>query len=421
MLDKSFKKGSKEALKHLNAIKKVLNGELQKFESEFLFKARQEEVWFLLRVTSLKSGSKGIGKGAVILHENISEFKNTQISLEKALNDIRLLKDRLQKENVYLKEEIKIQSNFDNILGQSDAIKYCLFGVEKVAPLDTTVLIYGETGTGKELIARAIHNSSHRNSKPLIKVDCSTLPPNLIESELFGREKGAYTDAKTSNAGRFELADNSTLFLDEIGELPLEVQSKLLRFTQYGEYERVGSSRTHKVNVRLIAATNRDLEEEVKKGRFREDLFFRLNVFRITVPPLRERKGDIPEMVMTFLRNINRKLGKKIEYVSQATLNLLMDYSWPGNVRELENKLEYGVITSRGNELELNFDATYRNDQKPDEQELVPLSELELEYIKKVLEFSNWKIEGANSASDILKLPPSTLRDKIKKLKIKRS
>ncbi|MCX6161082.1 MAG: sigma 54-interacting transcriptional regulator [Ignavibacteriae bacterium] len=351
---------------------------------------------------------------------DITHSKTTQISLEKALADVKKLKKQLQKDNIYLKEEIKFQTNFEHILGHSDAIKYCLFGVEKVAPLKTTVLIYGETGTGKELIARAIHSASSRKDRPLIKVDCSSLPQSIIESELFGHEKGAYTDAKSKSTGRFELADGSTLFLDEISELPLEAQSKLLRITQYGEFERLGSSKTHKMDVRLIAATNRNLEEEVKKGRFREDLFFRLNVFRITVPPLRERKEDIPEMVLQFVKNMNRKLGKKIEYISQSTLNQLKAHTWPGNVRELENLIEYSVITSAGNELEINLAPRTETYKETENVNNLPLAKMEKEYIIKVLEKTNWKIEGPGSASGILKLAPSTLRDRMKKMKIRR-
>ncbi len=367
-----------------------------------------------------KSSEQNKSEHLVGISIDITQAKKAQKSLENALAEVKKLKEQLQKDNIYLKEEIKTQSDFGNIIGDSDAIKYCLFSVEKVAPLNTTVLIYGETGTGKELIARAIHNLSSRRNRPLIKVDCASLPQNIIESELFGREKGAYTDAKTKSTGRFELADGSTLFLDEISELPLEAQAKLLRITQYGEFERLGSSKTHKVDVRLVAATNRDLEEEVKKGRFREDLFFRLNVYRITIPPLRERKEDITEMVLVFIKNISRKLGKNIEYVSQATLNQLMEYSWPGNVRELENVIEYSIITSSGTELKIDLKPHSETIKEKGDTKIIPLAEIEKEYILKVLEMKHWKIEGPNSASEILKLPPSTLRDRIKKFKIKR-
>jgi PAS domain S-box-containing protein len=416
IIENVSKDGSKDLSRHFRGIKSVINGKSPKYESQYSVKSDINEFWFLMYVIPLENERKNF----ILVNIDITELKKTQKSLENALDDVKKLKEQLQKDNIYLKEEIKLQTNFEHILGNSDAIKYCLFNVEKVAPLNTTVLIYGETGTGKELIARAIHNASPRSSRPLIKVDCASLPPSIIESALFGHEKGAFTGAGTKIIGRFELANGSTLFLDEISELPLDLQSKLLRITQYGEFERLGSSKTHKTDVRLIAATNRDLEEEVKKGRFREDLFFRLNVFRITVPPLRERKEDIPEMVMEFLRNTNRKLGKKIEYISQKTLNKLISYPWPGNVRELENKIEYSVITTTGNELEVDLPPSPIPDKKQEDLKIIPLAELEREYIIKVLEMTDWKIEGKKSASEILKLAPSTLRDRIKKLKIKR-
>lgn len=416
IIENASKDGSKDLSKHLRGIKSVLNGKSPKYESQYSVTSDFNEFWFFMYVIPLENERKNF----ILVNIDITELKKTQKSLKNALDDVKMLKEQLHKENVYLKEEIKIQTNFEHILGNSDAIKYCLFNVEKVAPLNTTVLIYGETGTGKELIARAIHNASSRSSRPLIKVDCASLPPSIIESSLFGHEKGAFTGAGTKIIGRFELANGSTLFLDEISELPLDLQSKLLRITQYGEFERLGSSKTHKTDVRLIAATNRDLEEEVKKGRFREDLFFRLNVFRITIPPLRKRKEDIPEMVMEFLRNMNRKLGKKIEYISQKTLNQLISYPWPGNVRELENKIEYSVITTTGNELEVDLPTSPVSDKEREDFKIIPLAELEKEYIIKVLEMTDWKIEGKKSASEILKLAPSTLRDRIKKLKIKR-
>ncbi len=416
IFEKISKNGSDFASKHLKGIKSVLSGKLKIYENTYKLNTNDEEFWFSLTVTPLIGQKKGV----VLIHRNETSLMNAQIALENALEDVKKLKNQLQQDNIYLKEEIKLKTKYDNILGKSDAIKYCLFNVEKVAPLNTTVLIYGETGTGKELIARAIHNASSRQSRPLIKVDCSTLPQNIIESELFGREKGAYTDASTRSTGRFELANGSTLFLDEIGELPLHVQSKLLRMTQYGEFERLGSSKTIKVDVRLIAATNRDLEEEVKNGRFREDLFFRLNVFKITVPPLRERKEDIPEMVIQFIKNINRKLGKNIEFVYQETLDMLLEYSWPGNVRELENVLESSIITSRGSKLVVNLPNKSQKEEKKDNFRLIPLSEIEKEYIIEILKRTNWKIEGVNSASAILEVAPSTLRDRMKKYNIKR-
>ncbi len=263
------------------------------------------------------------------------------------------MKDRLQAENIYLHKEIAREYNFGEIIGQSNALSYVFFRIEQVAPQDATVLLLGETGTGKGVVARAIHSRSARKDRPMITVNCTALPANLIESELFGREKGAFTGADARQIGRFELADGGTIFLDEIGEMPLELQSKLLRVIQDGEFERLGSPRTIKVNVRIIAASNRNLEEEIRNGRFREDLFYRLNVFPITIPPLRQRKEDIPLLVNHFVAKFNKKTGKKIETVSKETLNALQEYHWPGNVRELESVIERAVITSQGTALQV--------------------------------------------------------------------
>ncbi|MBT3260248.1 MAG: sigma 54-interacting transcriptional regulator, partial [Deltaproteobacteria bacterium] len=253
----------------------------------------------------------------------------------------------------YLQEEIKLEYNYENIIGQSDEINYVLYKVEQIAGSDTTVLVLGETGTGKELVARAIHSLSARKDRALVKINCATLPANLIESELFGHEKGAFTGAHVKQLGRFEVANGATLFLDEIGELPLELQPKLLRVIQDGEFERLGSSQTIKVDARIIAATNRDLEEEVRKNRFREDLWYRLNVFPITVPPLRERKTDISLLVDHFVAKISKRLGKSVEDIPTTVMNALQNYHWPGNIRELENVLERAVINSSGPKLHL--------------------------------------------------------------------
>ena len=275
------------------------------------------------------------------------------VELRTALSEIKTLKDQLEAENIYFRQEIKMRHQFDHILGQSDGLKYVLYRAEQVAPTNTTVLILGETGTGKELIAAAIHNMSPRKDRPLITVNCAALPANLIESELFGREKGAFTGADTRQVGRFEVAHGSTLCLDEIGELPLEVQAKLLRVIQHNEFERLGSSHTIKVDVRIVATTNRNLEEEVRKGRFRQDLYYRLNVFPITVPPLRQRKEDIPLMVQAFIERYARKLGKQITSIQKETMKALQDYPWPGNVRELESIIERAVILCPGPVLQL--------------------------------------------------------------------
>ena len=282
------------------------------------------------------------------LTQEIEERKRAEKSLQTALSEIQTMKDRLEAENVYFRQENKKRHRFDHIIGQSDGLKYVLYRAEQVAPQDTTVLILGETGTGKELIAAAIHNLSPRKDRPLITVNCAALPANLIESELFGREKGAFTGADTRQVGRFEIAHGSTLCLDEIGELPLDLQAKLLRVIQYNEFERLGSSQTIKVDVRIVATTNRNLEEEVRQGRFRQDLYYRLNVFPITVPPLRQRKEDIPLMVQAFIERYSKKLGKQITSIQKETMKALQDYPWPGNVRELESIIERAVILCPG-------------------------------------------------------------------------
>ncbi|WP_321494851.1 sigma 54-interacting transcriptional regulator [uncultured Desulfobacter sp.] len=335
---------------------------------------------------------------------------------EKSLKEIEVLKKQLEDERAYLKEEIKLEHNHESIIGHSDGLKYVLFKVEQIADSDTTVMVLGETGTGKELVARAIHSNSSRKNRALIKVNCAALPSNLIESELFGHERGAFTGADRSHKGRFEIADKATLFLDEIGELPLELQSKLLRVIQDGEFERLGNSRTTKVDVRIIAATNRNLEEEVKKGRFREDLWYRLNVFPITMPPLRERKEDIPLLTDFYIKKISRRLGKQIKVVPQNVMNALLNYHWPGNVRELENVLERAVINSSSAKLHLadDLEKSYRHLTK----DFKTLEAVERDYIIRVLEQTHWKVSGKNSAAQILGLNRSTLRARMHKLSI---
>nr|WP_320014295.1 sigma 54-interacting transcriptional regulator [uncultured Desulfobacter sp.] len=360
--------------------------------------------------------------------EDIVEKRSIQLVLEKqktehekqlaeeALEEIKVLKKQLEDERAYLKDEIKLEHNHESIIGQSDGLKYVLFKVEQIAESDTTVMVLGETGTGKELVARAIHSFSSRKNRGLIKVNCAALPSNLIESELFGHEKGAFTGADRSHKGRFEIADNATLFLDEIGELPLELQSKLLRVIQDGEFERLGNSRTTKVDVRIIAATNRNLEEEVEKGRFRRDLWYRLNVFPITMPPLRERKEDIPLLTDFYINKISRRLGKQIKVIPKNVMNALLNYHWPGNVRELENVLERAVINSSSPKLHLadDLDKSYRHLSK----DLKTLEAVERDYIIRVLEQTHWKVSGKNSAAQILGLNRSTLRARMRKLSV---
>jgi PAS domain S-box-containing protein len=355
------------------------------------------------------------------LSQEVDERKRAEESLQVAFEEIKQLKDRLEAENIYLQQEVAREYNFGEIIGQSNAISYVFFRVEQVAPQDVTVLLLGETGTGKGMVARAIHARSSRKDRPMITVNCTALPANLIESELFGREKGAFTGAHARQIGRFELADGGTIFLDEIGEMPLELQSKLLRVIQDGEFERLGSPRTVKVDVRIIAASNRNLEEEIRAGRFREDLFYRLNVFPITIPPLRQRKEDIPLLVTFFVAKYNKKIGKKIETVSKETLNALQEYHWPGNVRELESVIERAVITSQGTALQVleRFD-TLRKTGGQEAQDVKALAALEREHILQVLQRTGWRVEGKSGAALLLGLNPSTLRARMRKYGIRR-
>ncbi len=347
------------------------------------------------------------------------EAENRKQTAETSLSEIKLLKEQLEAERSYLKEEIKLAHNHDNIIGKSDVLKYVLYKVEQIAESDTTVLVLGETGTGKELVARAIHNFSKRKKRALVKVNCAALPSNLIESELFGHEKGAFTGSNSRQLGRFEVADRATLFLDEIGELPLELQSKLLRVIQDGEFERLGSSRTIKVNARIIAATNRNLEEEVRQGRFREDLWYRLNIFPITMPPLRNRIEDIPLLVDFYIKKISKRMGKPTGIISKRVMSILQNYHWPGNVRELENVLARAVINSSGSKLHLADDLSHPFAYLSKNQKT--LEAVERDYIIRVLEQTGWKVSGKDSATQILGLNRSTLRARMRKLDITKS
>jgi DNA-binding NtrC family response regulator len=337
-------------------------------------------------------------------------------ALQDRLQEIEQLKARLERENIYLQEEIKLLSEHSDVVGQSQAMKKVLAQVEQVAQTDSTVLILGETGTGKELLARSIHKLSRRKDRPLVTVNCASLPPTLIESELFGREKGAYTGALTKMIGRFEIADGSTLFLDEIGEIPLELQSKLLRVLEEGNFERLGSTKTLHVDVRIIAATNRDIAREVKEGRFRTDLYYRLNVFPIVIPPLRERPEDIPLMVWTFVKEFQKKMGKEIENIPKKSIESLQSFSWPGNVRELRNVLEHAMIVSSGKTLVVQA-------PKPTSSETPGarnLEDMERRHIVSVLERNGWRVGGKGGAAEVLGLKRSTLYSKMKKLGINR-
>jgi formate hydrogenlyase transcriptional activator len=368
----------------------------------------------ILDVTERKRIADALQKANDELEQRVEE---RTAELQTALSEIHKMKDRLEAENIYFRQETKMRRQFDNIIGKSDGLKYVLYRVEQVAPTDTTVLILGETGTGKELIAAAVHNMSPRKDRSLITVNCAALPANLIESELFGREKGAFTGADTRQVGRFEIANGSTIFLDEIGELPLEMQSKLLRVIQHNEFERLGSSHTIKVDVRIVAATNRNLEEEVKNGRFRQDLYYRLNVFPITIPPLRQRTEDIPLLVEAFIERYARKLGKQITSIQKEMLKELQDYPWPGNVRELESIIERAVILSPGPVLQLADKLDISSSQL---SSMMTLEDMERKQILKTLSKSRWRINGESGAAAILGLNPSTLRGRMHKLGIVR-
>jgi len=351
---------------------------------------------------------------------DITERKEMETRLKDQLAEIRRLKDQLEQENLYLRDEIELEKGHEGIIAQDKAMKQVMAQVDQVAGTDATVLILGETGTGKGLIANAIHQASHRKGRPLVTVNCAALPQNLIESELFGREKGAFTGAHARQAGRFEVADKGTIFLDEIGEMPLELQSKLLRVLQEGEFERLGSAKTIKVDVRMIAATSRDLRQEVRSGRFREDLFYRLYVFPIAIPPLRQRAEDIPLLARHFTKRCARKMSRQIDHIPNSMISELMQYDWPGNVRELEHVIERSVIVSSGPSLALACELKPVGSGPMKSEPLKDLSGAERDHILRALRETGWRIEGSSGAAAILKLNPSTLRFRIKKLGIRR-
>ena len=339
--------------------------------------------------------------------------------LETALEEVGQLKDRLHDENAYLQHEIKLSHNFEEIITRSEIFRQVLSELEQVADTDATVLVLGDTGTGKELLARAVHSASRRADRPLVKVNCAALPANLIESELFGHERGAFTGASARQRGRFELADEGTIFLDEVGDLPLELQAKLLRVLQEGEFERVGSSSTIQVDARVIAATNRDLGEAVAAGGFREDLYYRLNVFPIRCPPLRDRPEDIPLLVEHFATRFSVRAGKRITSVPQKVITALQAYHWPGNVRELENVVERAVILSRGTQLELgNWMPSAA--AASEAGTIATLADREREHIVETLELTGWRVRGVRGAAALLGLKPTTLEARMKRLDIER-
>ena len=371
--------------------------------------------------------SQGKLKGAVVVFRDITRLKKSEQDLKKAnaqlkaaLAEVESLKGRLEQENEYLQQEIKLNHNFEEIISQSAKFKKALKQVEQVAQTDATVLILGESGTGKELVARALHNLSQRGARALVKVNCAALPATLIESELFGHEKGAFTGALTSKIGRFELSDGGTIFLDEIAELPVELQPKLLRVLQEGEFERLGNPKTIKVDVRVIAATNQPLEKAIEEGKFREDLYYRLNVFPVVLPPLRERMEDIPLLVHHFLLKYSARFGKSIHNVPQKAIAELQSYQWPGNVRELENIIERAIITSSGNTLNLGNALPKARVNKSLEQRIVTLEENERAHILRALEATHWRVSGLKGAAHLLGMKRTTLEARMKKLNIQR-
>lgn len=360
-------------------------------------------------------------KYLAVVELDITKRKEAEEKLREALDEISRLKDKTDAENTYLMDEINSESSADYIVGRSSKLNQMLHIAKKVAPTHATVLIQGETGTGKGLLAKYIHHRSPRSKRPLITLNCANLPATLIESILFGHEKGAFTDANVSKIGRFELAHESTIFLDEIAELPLELQSKLLRVIEEGEFERLGGTKTISIDVRIIAATNRNLEDEVRAGNFRQDLLFRLNVYPITTPPLRERASDIPLLIQLFVNRFNKSLGKTVTQIPTEVMNHFESYSWPGNIRELQNVIERAMINSSENTLNLTQYAV-----APDMTTTTisasnkTLQEVEYNHIIKILKQVKWVIEGEKGAAQILGLNPSTLRGRMRKLGIRR-
>jgi formate hydrogenlyase transcriptional activator len=369
---------------------------------------RNHQPWDAVTASRLQAGADVFANALI--------RKQADEKLQRAYAEIQRLKEQLEQENSYLREEINLEYSHNTVVGNSAAIRSVLKKAEQVAGTDSTVLVLGETGTGKELIARIIHEMSGRNKRPMVKTNCAALPATLIESELFGREKGAYTGALAREIGRFELADQSTIFLDEIGELPPEVQSKLLRVLQEGEFERLGSSRTIQVNVRVIAATSRDLEKMVREGKFREDLFYRLNVFPILIPPLRERPEDIPALVWQFLKELGKRMGRNVQAVQASTMQEFQRHPWLGNVRELRNVIERNLILNTGPV----FRAEIPRIEHKAHHTMRPLHEIESEYLRNVLGTTRWRIRGKGGAAEILAIKPTTLEARLKKLNIRR-
>ncbi|MDY6979037.1 MAG: sigma 54-interacting transcriptional regulator [Pseudomonadota bacterium] len=404
------------------------DGAVHRVDNEIFW--RKDGSAFPVEYTSTPVTDHGRLVGAVVIFRDITERKETEHNLHSALEEVNQLKQRLEQENAYLQEEIRSEYNYKEIVGKSTAIQRTIHQIQLVAPTEANVLISGESGTGKELIARAIHESSGRSERPLIRVNCAAIPRELFESEFFGHVKGAFTGATSDRAGRFELANGGTLFLDEVGEIPIELQGKLLRVLQEGQFERVGDSRTRKVDVRLIAATNRDLLQEVRKRTFREDLYFRLNVFPVESAALRERKDDIPLLATHFLNHARHKLNKPDVRLTQGDIDHLSAYHWPGNIRELENVIERAIILARGDRLIFDLPVTKTDTGNPPAREPTPdgdalmtrdqLRALEIRNIRLALQYSEGRIFGPGGAAEQLNMKPTTLASRIKRLGIEK-
>ncbi|MDO6639544.1 sigma 54-interacting transcriptional regulator [Shewanella sp. 5_MG-2023] len=371
----------------------------------------------------------GVLIGVIAIFRDVSIQKHTENSLREALAQVQALSERLASENQYLLTELQGKQGATGLSGSSQAIKHLTQQISLVANTDSTVLICGENGTGKELVARSLHQLSHRKDQPMVSVNCAAFSASILESELFGHEKGAFTGATSRRKGRFELAHNGTLFLDEIAELSLEAQSKLLRVIQEQTFERVGSSESIKVNIRLIAATHHDLQARVEQGLFRMDLYYRLNVFPILVPPLRDRSEDLAELVSDLVGSLSQKLGKKITKVSAKGFKKLQHYTWPGNVRELQNLIEREIILTQNDTLDFNSlnlnplntsKVTANSGLTSQAKQVMTLAQAEAAHIGDVLAQTQWRISGVNGAANLLGLPPSTLRSRMKKLSITR-
>jgi len=411
-------------------VTELLEGKRRQFQIKKQYRHKDGSLIWVSNNVSLVPGTNSMPRFIMALAEDITERKQaeemlrrSQAKLEKAFEEIKRLKDRLQDENLILREKIDDAFMFDDIVGSSPVLQSVLSSIVRVAPTDTTILISGETGSGKELIARAIHKRSRRSNQAFVSINCAAIPPSLIASELFGHEKGAFTGAVQQRRGRFELAHSGTIFLDEIGEVPVETQLALLRVLQERQFERVGGSRAIPVDVRIIAATNRDLSLAIAAGTFRSDLFYRLNVFPIQVPPLRKRTEDIPLLIEYFVKKFAEKMAKRIKQIEKRTLELCQTYSWPGNIRELQNIVERSMILCTGDTF--SIDEAWLSIEQPSSDDMSgpliqTLQDQEKEMIEAALEETRGKVAGAKGAAAKLGIPPSTLESKIKQLKIKK-